>query len=73
MEWYGAYSGGETSTTYLATALQETVNYNLSMIGSTTTPVTGTERQRLRDWLRVSCTAAIGTRPVHQSQATTSR
>ena len=53
-EWYAGYSGGETSTTYLATALQETVNYNLSMIGSTGANVTGTmSASDYEIWLRV--------------------
>ena len=55
VEWYGAYSGGETSTTYLATALHETINYNLSMIGSTNNPAiqAGLGASDYETWLRL--------------------
>ena len=54
-EWNGAYSGGQNSTTYLATALQETVNYNVSLVGSCNNPAikSGLNSGDYEIWLRV--------------------
>jgi hypothetical protein len=54
-EWYEVYSGGQNSTTYLATALQQTVNYNASMVGSCNNPTikSGLSSSDYEIWLRI--------------------